>query len=124
MVSWTAPQFTPDSYSVSVNCSRLCDNAPTAGMQLVSDGGATSHTITPLDPGIFCTVSVAAVFGSTSGVSENNFTTTLIAGMYSVVACVYIHCLPLAPAGAPETLNNTSVESRSLTVVWGDSTLP
>ena len=45
MVSWTAPQFTPDNYSVSVNCSRLCDNAPTTGMQLVSDGGATSHTI-------------------------------------------------------------------------------
>ena len=59
----------------------------------MSDGGATSHTITPLDPGIFCTVSVAAVFGSTSFVSENNFTTTLTAGMYSVVACVYIHCL-------------------------------
>ena len=95
MVSWTAPQFTPDSYSVLVGCFQLCDNAPTiSGMQVVSDGGATSHTITPLDPGNFCTVSVAAVFDSTSGVSENNVTTTtLTAGMYSVVACIYIHCL-------------------------------
>ena len=69
----------------------------------MSDGGATSHTVTPLDPGIFCTVSVAAVFGSTSGVSENNFTTTtLTAGMYSVVACIYIHCLSLfSPCRCP-----------------------
>ena len=33
-------------------------------------GGATSHTITALDPGNACTVKVIAVFGSTSSESD------------------------------------------------------
>ena len=45
IVSWTAPQFiTPDNYTVSVNCLRLCDSLPImSDVQMVSDGGATSH---------------------------------------------------------------------------------
>ena len=79
MVSWTALQFiTPDSYSVSITCTRLCNNLlTTSGMQSVLNGGATSHTITPLNPGNVCTVRVAAVFGSTSSESAEVTTTTL-----------------------------------------------
>ena len=74
MVSWTAPQFIiPDSYSVSINCMR-------SGMQLVPNGGATSYTITPLNPGNVCTVRVAAVFGSTSSESAE-VTTTITEGI-------------------------------------------
>ena len=91
MVSWTAPQFTPDSYTVSVFCLRLCDNVPTiTGVQPVPNGGATSHTITALNPGNNCTVWVAAVFGSTSSESDKVFTNTLTEGMYCAVAlCLY-----------------------------------
>ena len=80
MVSWTAPQFTPDSYSVTVGCLRLCDNLPTiSGTLVVPNGGATSHTITPLDPGNFCTVT--AVLGNTSSESDEVITITLTEGM-------------------------------------------
>ena len=37
---------------------------------------------------------------------------------------VLITCLSLAPTGAPRTITNTSVESRSLTVVWGTVPCP
>ena len=128
MVSWTAPQFTPDNYIVFVFCLRLCDNVLTnVGVQPVPNGGATSHTITPLDPGNICTVRVAAVFGSTSSESDKVFTNTLTEGMYSaviIIMSVFTACLSLAPAVAPGVLTNTSVESRSLTVVWGTVPCP
>ena len=128
MVSWTAPQFTPDNFNVSVGCMRLCDNKPTiSGVQMVHDGGATSHTITPLDPGNFCTVKVIAVFGSISSESDEVVTTTLTDGMHSVILLCQ-HSLPvslsLAPDDAPGGLSSTSVESRSLTVVWGTVPCP
>ena len=86
MVSWTAPQFTPDSYTITVFCLRLCDSLPIiSAMQMVSDGGATSHTITPLDPGNNCTVRVTSVFGSISSESDKLVTTTLTEGMYNAV---------------------------------------
>ena len=71
LVSWTDPQFyTPDSYSVTISCMRLCDNALTfSGIQPVSNGSATSHTITSLDPGNNCTVRVAAMLSGTSSES-------------------------------------------------------
>ena len=71
LVSWTAPQFyTPDSYSVTISCMRLCDNVQTfSGTQPVSNGGATSHTITSLDPGNNCTVRVTAMLSGTSSES-------------------------------------------------------
>ena len=47
----------------------------------MSDGGATSHTITALNPGNNCTVRVAAVFGSTSSESDNILTNTTTVGM-------------------------------------------
>ena len=93
IVSWTAPQFTPDSYNVSVSCLQLCNNASSMSItHLVSDGGATSHNITPmtLNPGNNCTVRVAAVFGSIHSESDSVFTTTITKGMYCAVAlCLY-----------------------------------
>ena len=100
MVSWTAPQFiTPDSFNVSVGCLRLCDGIPTkSGVLVVPDGGATSHTITPLDPGNFCTVKVIAVFGRKSNESGEAFTITLTEGTVCTVLYYYvsIHCLSLS----------------------------
>ena len=84
MVSWTAPQFTPDNYSVTFICFLLCDNAPSTGMQVVPNGGATSHTITSLNPGSDCTVRVAAMFGNTSSESDQVDTTTLTEGKHSL----------------------------------------
>ena len=72
LVSWTAPQFyTPDSYSVTISCMLLCDNnvQTFSATQPVSNGGATSHTITSLDPGNSCVVRVAAMLSGTSSES-------------------------------------------------------
>ena len=90
IVSWIAPQFTSDSYSVTVSCSPLCDNLPTLSSVLVSNGGATNHTITALDPGSVCTVKVIAVFGNTSSESDQVNTTTLTDGMYSATVALFI----------------------------------
>ena len=129
MISWTAPQFsTPDNYSVSVACSRLCDNAPTAlGMQVISGGGATtSYTVTGLNPGNLCDLRVLAAVGSISRQSDIAITSTLAAGMNIDVLLLHSlsFSLSLAPTGAPGTLTNTSVEKRSLTVVWGTVPCP
>ena len=84
MVSWTAPQFiTPDSYNVLISCVRFCDNITISDVQSVPNGGATSHTITPVNPGNICTVKVAAVFGSTSSESAEVTDITPTEGMYS-----------------------------------------
>ena len=89
MISWTAPQFsTPDNYSVSIACSRLCDsNIPTTlGMQVVPGGGVTtSYTVTGLDPGSVCNLRVIAAVGSVSRQSDVAITSTLTAGMNIVV---------------------------------------
>ena len=89
MISWTAPQFsTPDNYSVSVNCSRLCDSSipTTLGMQVVPGGGATTgYTVTGLDPGNGCDFRVIAAVGSVSRQSDVATTSTLTAGMNIVI---------------------------------------
>ena len=99
-MSWTAPQYTPDYFNVSVGCFRLCDNTPTqSGVQIVPDGGgATNHTITALDPGNACTVNVIAVFGNTSSESDQVVTTTLTDGMHSATVALFIFtsCLSLS----------------------------
>ena len=84
MVSWTAPQFiTPDSYNVSIICTRFCDNIQISDVQSVPNGGATNHTITSVNPGNNCTVKVTAVVGSTSSESAGVTTVTPTEGMYS-----------------------------------------
>ena len=89
MILWTAaPQFsTPDNYSVSVNCSRLCDNVTTlSALQVVPGGGATtSYTVTGLNPGNECDLRVIAEVGSVSRQSDVATTITLTAGMNSDV---------------------------------------
>ena len=82
MVTWTAPQFiTPDSYNVSIICTRFCDNI--SDVQSVPNGGATNHTITSVNHGNNCTVKVTAVVGSTSSESAGVTTVTPTEGMYS-----------------------------------------
>ena len=95
-------------------------------MQSVPNGGATSHTITPLNPGNICTVRVTAVFGSTSSESAEVLTVTPTEGMYSCccnIMFIVTACL-LAPDGVPGELTSSSVESRSLTVQWGTVPCP
>ena len=83
LVSWTAPQYTPDSYNVSIICTRFCDNMQISDVQSVPNGGATNHTITPVNPGNNCTVKVTAVVGSTSSESAEVTDITPTEGMYS-----------------------------------------
>ena len=85
MVAWTAPEsVTPDSYSVSFGCLRVCDSEPTtAGVEAVPNGGAaTSYVINDLEPGVTCTVRVIAMVGSASSQSNEVLTSTLTAGTY------------------------------------------
>ena len=93
MVSWADPQvYTPDSYSVTINCMRLCDNVQTfSDTQAVSNGGATSHDVTSLDPGNNCTVRVTAMLSGTSSESGPVNAITLSEGRYSNTYdfCVY-----------------------------------
>ena len=127
MISWTAPQFsTPDNYSVSISCIRLCDNVTTlSALQVVPGGGATtSNTVTGLNPGNVCNLRVIAAVGSVSRQSDVAITSTLTAGMNIDIIIAIILSLSLAPVVSPGTLNNTSVESRSLTVVWGTVPCP
>ena len=71
-------------------------------------------------------VRVTAVFNSASSESDEVSTNTLTAGTFRHTTCVSVLCVYLSPApsGAPGTLSNTSVESRSLTVVWGTVPCP
>ena len=125
-MSWTA-QFPPDNYNFSFTCSRLCDNALTiSSVQVVMDVGANNYTITDLDPGNNCSVIVTAMYGSNSTSLETETTNTTSESMYSILCNIFLslNLLPLAPTGASGTLTNTSVESRSLTVVWGTVPCP
>ena len=99
MISWTAPQFSiPDYYSVSIACSRLCDNiTTTSGMQVVPGVGATtSYTVTGLNPGNGCDLRVIAAVGSVSRQSDVATTSTLTAGMnIESHYCIYSPSLSL-----------------------------
>ena len=76
-MSWVTPIFTPANYAVLVDCFRLCDNVPTLSGNPVIVNIATNYTLTPLDPGNFCSVKVTAVYGATRSESKELFTTTL-----------------------------------------------
>ena len=91
MVTWTAPQsVTPDNYSISTSCLRLCDSAPTSGTLPVPNGGAaTSYTINDLEPAVSCAVRVIAMVGSASSQSKAVFTTTLTAGLYYSIVSLF-----------------------------------
>ena len=62
MVSWIHPQFLPVSYTISYFCQLLCDSqAPSVQTNTVT-GTANKHTISSVNAGSSCTVSVTAVF--------------------------------------------------------------
>ena len=84
VVSWTAPHFvTPETYSVSFICLRLCDNALLISFTQVVPNGLTSHYFTSiiLNPGHTCTVRVTAVLSSISSESDEVTTKTIIEGL-------------------------------------------
>ena len=126
MMSWTSPQLTPSSYTVSYSCQLLCGSQQTPGTATV-DGGDTTHIISSLNAGSSCTVSVTAVFGSNSSNTVTSSTNTTSAGTthQSYLSSVHeLHVSSPAPTGAPGGLNSTSVESRSLSIVWGTVPCP
>ena len=79
MVSWAHPQFFPDSYTVSYTCQLLCD--PSSVQTNTVTGPDNRNTISSLNAGSSCTVSVTAVFGGTDGNTiTSSSTNTLTAG--------------------------------------------
>ena len=97
LVSWTAPQFyTPDSYSVTISCMRLCDNVQTfSRFQPSLNGGATSYNFTSLDPGNNCTVRVAAMLSFTSSESGPVSANTLTEGNVPYDAMMFVFTISL-----------------------------
>ena len=81
MVSWTPPQFAPDSYNISYSCQLLCHSELYPSSSDTVNGTATTHTITSLNAGSNCTVSVTAVFGSNSSNTVTSSTNTTSAGI-------------------------------------------
>ena len=81
MVSWSPPQLTPGSYNVVYYCQFLCDSQQnTSTGQHSINGSITTHTISSLNAGSSCTVSVTAVFGSNTSNTVTNSTNTTSTG--------------------------------------------
>ena len=80
MVSWTHLAYFPDSYTVSYSCQLLCDSQASSVLTNTETGTANDHTISSLNAGSSCTVSVTAVFGSNNGNTITSSTNTLTAG--------------------------------------------
>ena len=85
MVSWTPPQYPPDSYTVSYSCQLLCGSASAVFNHLV-DGETSNHTISSLSPGRNCTVSVTANFGTNASNTVVSTISTFSEGMYSTLS--------------------------------------
>ena len=80
MVSWTHPPFFPDSYTVSYSCQLLCDSQTPSVQTNTVTGTANNHTISSLNAGSSCTVSVTAVFGGSNSNTITSSTNTSTAG--------------------------------------------
>ena len=80
MVSWSSPgELAADSYNVSYSCHNFCGSQQTSSDTV--SGTATTHTISSLNAGSSsCTVSVTAVFGSSTSNTVTNSTNTASAG--------------------------------------------
>ena len=76
VVSWSPPQFPPDSYSVSYSCRLLCVSEIYSSSSDTVNGSVTTHTITSLNAGSNCTVSVTAVYGSNTSNTITSSTNT------------------------------------------------
>ena len=79
IVTWTAPQYTPDSYNVFKSCQLLCDTKILSESQKEID--QTNYTIFLVDPGSYCTVSLVALFGSNSSKVVTSSINTTSAGI-------------------------------------------
>ena len=76
VVSWSPPQFPPDSYNVSYSCQLLCVSELYLSSSDTVNGSVTTHTITSLNAGSNCTVSVTAVYGSNTSNTITSSTNT------------------------------------------------
>ena len=83
MVSWTAPQYTPDSYTVSYSCQLLCGSASSSDSINIPNGGATTYNISSLSPGNNCTVNVTGNFGTNTSNTVVSSSATASAGIIS-----------------------------------------
>ena len=81
MVSWTHTQFFPDSYTVSYSCQHFCDSQTPSVQTDTVTGTANNHTISSLNAGSSCTVSVTAVFVDGNSNTIISSTNTLTAGI-------------------------------------------
>ena len=125
MVSWTPTQFTPSGYRVGYSCQLICGSSSVQQTDTVS-GSLTEHTITSIAPGSTCTVCVTVVFGGSvisNTVASSTNTTSAGTTQHQCLLSEVVVSSP-APTGAPEGLTSTSVESRSLSVVWGTVPCP
>ena len=80
MVSWTHPQFLPDNYVYTVfhTCQFLCDlQTPSVEIKKIT-GTANNYTISSLNAGSSCTVTVTAVFayGMSNAIISSTNTST------------------------------------------------
>ena len=80
MVLWTHPQFPHDNYTVSYSCQLLCDSQTQSIQTNTVTGTANNHTISSLNAGSNCTVSVTAVFGDGNSNTITSSTNTSTAG--------------------------------------------
>ena len=82
MVSWTHPQFLPGlySYTVCYTCQLLCDSSSVQTNMVKGQGTANSYTISFLNAGSSCTVSVTAVFSDGNSNTITSSTNTSTAG--------------------------------------------
>ena len=84
MVSWThsslSAPFIPDNYTISYSCQLLCDSQTPSVQTNTVTGTANNHTISFLNAGSSCTVSVTAVFVDGNSNTITSSTNTLTAG--------------------------------------------
>ena len=82
VVSWTAPQYIPNRYTVFYSCHLLCDSQmlPLLAHTVHVNRTITSYTTPPLSAGSSCTTRVTAVFGSNQSNGVSNSTKTASAG--------------------------------------------
>ena len=81
VVSWSPPQFPPDSYNVSYSCQLLCVSELYLSSSDTVNGSVTTHTITSLYAGSHCTVSITAVYGRYTSNTITLSTNTTLSGI-------------------------------------------
>ena len=78
VVSWTHPQFLPDNYTVFYSCQLLCDSQTPSVQTNTVTGTINRYTISSVNAGSHCTVSVTAVFvdGNSNTITSSTNTST------------------------------------------------